>query len=181
VPSASDDRREQAGQAPSPADAPAPEQRPGLRGWLGPSTEGRWIWALEHAQDLVTVVVGVVLVALAVVVLVASIVDFVNGTFGSVSDGVGTLLDRVLLVLILIEVVHTVVITLRARRLLAQPFIVIGLIAVIRKILLVLTPAPGKSIAVGTSQLALLLAMVGVFVASLIAVRYAERDRDLAE
>ncbi len=133
---------------------------------------------LEHAQDVVTVAVGIVLVALAVVVLVASVVDFVNGTFGAVNNGVQTLLDRVLLVLILVEVVHTVVITLRARRLVAQPFIVIGLIAVIRKILLVLTPAPGKTITVSTAQLALLLASVAVFVASLIAVSYAERARE---
>jgi hypothetical protein len=41
--------------------------------------------------------------------------------------------DRVLLVLILAEIVYTVVLSLRAHQLVAQPFFVVGLIAVIRK------------------------------------------------
>jgi uncharacterized membrane protein (DUF373 family) len=175
VASASDDHREPASGQP-PGGGPGGRRPRSLTGWLG-SQDG-WIWILEHAQDVVTVAVGVVLVALAVIVLIASIVDFADGAFGSVNTGVQTLLDRVLLVLILIEVVHTVVITLRERRLVARPFLVIGLIAVIRKILLVLTPAPGKSVTVSTSQLALLIAMVAVFVASLIAVRFIEREHD---
>ena len=34
------------------------------------------IWTLEHAQDVVSVIVGVMLIALAVVVLVLGVVDF---------------------------------------------------------------------------------------------------------
>jgi hypothetical protein len=34
------------------------------------------IWALEHAQDLMSVIVGVLLVGLAAVVLVVGVVDF---------------------------------------------------------------------------------------------------------
>lgn len=79
-----------------------------------------------------------------------------------------------LLVLILVEIVHTVVLSLRAHRLVAQPFIVVGLIAVIRRILLVLTPGSGPSLS--TSELALLIAMVAVFVAGLIVVSRFERS-----
>jgi uncharacterized membrane protein (DUF373 family) len=50
---------------------------------------------------------------------------------------------------------------------------VVGLIAVIRKILLVLSP--GQDTKVTNSQLALLIAMVAVFVAGLIAVSLFEK------
>ncbi len=151
--------------------------RPGSpRRWPGiPSVQGS-IWLLENLQDVVTVTVGLILVVLAGVLLVAGLVDFANGTYGSVIDAGSHLLDDVLLVLILVEIVHTVVLSLRSHRLVAQPFIVVGLIAVIRRILFVLNPV--TNITVSTSELALLIAMVAVFVASLIAVNIFEKDRD---
>jgi uncharacterized membrane protein (DUF373 family) len=123
---------------------------------------------LEHAQDVVTAAVGIVLLVLACVLLIAGLVDFADGSWGSISAAAPDLLDRVLLVLILVEIVYTVVLSLREHRLVAQPFIVVGLIAVIRRILFVLTP--GSHVSVGTSELALLIAMVAVFVAGLLAV-----------
>ena len=44
------------------------------------------IWTLEHAQDVVSVIVGVMLVALAEVVLVLGVVDFVLSSEGPVSS-----------------------------------------------------------------------------------------------
>jgi uncharacterized membrane protein (DUF373 family) len=133
----------------------------------------RWIWALEHAQDVVAIGVGLVLIALAAVVLISAIVDFADGADGHISSAAPVLLDRVLLVLILVEIVYTVVLSLRAHRLVAQPFIVVGLIAVIREILVVLTP--GSTTKVSASELALLIGMVAVFVAGLIAVSIFEK------
>lgn len=137
-------------------------------------TARRWIWVLEHAQDAVTVAVGIVLIALAALLLISGVVDFADGSSGPVSTAAPILLDRVLLVLILVEIVYTVALSLRAHRLVAQPFIVVGLIAVIRRILFVLTP--GSHISVSTSELALLIAMVAVFVAGLIAVSLFEKS-----
>lgn len=136
----------------------------------------RSIWVLEHVQDWVTVAVGVVLIALAVVLLIAGIVDFLDGSSGPISQGAPILLDRVLLVLILVEIVYTVVLSLRAHRLVAQPFIVVGLIAVVRRILFVLTP--GTTTTVSTSELALLIAMVAVFIAGLVVVSHFEKGDD---
>jgi len=136
-------------------------------------TVRRSTWFLEHTQDVVTITVGIVLIALAAVLLISAIVDFADGHWGSITDAGPKLLDSVLLVLILVEIVHTVVLSLRAHRLAAQPFIVVGLIAVIRRILFVLTP--GSKITASTSQLALLIGMVAVFVAGLIAVTLVER------
>jgi len=141
------------------------------------------VWLLEHAQDLVSVVVGLVLIVLAAAELVSGIVDFFAEVKKSSIDAAGiNLLYRVLLVLILVEIVHTVVLSLRAHHLVAQPFIIVGLVAVIRKILVVLSGTG----TVPTPQLALLIAMVFVFVAALLAVTWFDRrwkgsDPEVAE
>jgi uncharacterized membrane protein (DUF373 family) len=141
----------------------------------GAATVRRWISALEHSQDAITLTVGVLLIGLAVVLLVSGIVDFATASSRGISSPAENLLDRVLFVLILVEIVHTVVLSLRAHRLIAQPFIVVGLIAVIRRILLVLTP--GSHATASTSELALLIGMVAVFIAGLLAVsRFERRD-----
>lgn len=145
----------------------------------------RSIWLLEHAQDVLTVGIGVVLLALAAVILVSGVAEFVHSlsvarvlSAQSITAAAVALLDEVLLVLILIEILHTVVLSLRSHRLIAQPFIVVGLVAVIREILFVLT---GEK-QLGTSVLALLIAMVAVFVTGLVVVSRFERsvEPDLA-
>jgi uncharacterized membrane protein (DUF373 family) len=133
------------------------------------------VWMLEHVQDYVSVVVGVLLAALAAVVLVLGIVDFFREIVagGAAETAVINLLDRVLLVLILVEIMHTVVLSLRAHHLVTQPLLAVGLVAVIRKILFVLSSEAPAS----TAELALLIAMMAVFVAALILVsRYDRTD-----
>ena len=167
---AADERGEPRGGLARPGGPP----RPPARGISGP------IFVLEHAQDIVTVVVGLALVILAAILLVSGIADFVHVLLTSrVSDksivaAATTLLDEVLLVLILVEVVHTVVLSLRSHRLVAQPFIIVGLVAVIRKILFVLSGEKLPS----ASVLALLIAMVAVFIVGLIAVNRFDRGED---
>ena len=139
------------------------------------------IWLLEHAQDYVAAVVGVTLILLAAVLIVSGLAGFVHVLIAE--NGLATknvlaaatgLLDRLLLVLIVAEIVHTVVLSLRAHRLVAQPFIVVGLVAVIRKILLVLSSQTSPD----TTQLWLLIAMVVAFVAGLIAVSRFEKKEE---
>jgi uncharacterized membrane protein (DUF373 family) len=174
------DTHEVIGFDPPGADAPTAtmgsEAPTSAHRWAGvPGVKGA-ISILEHAQDIVTVIVGAILIVLAGVLLVAGVVDFLTKPQQQhVIEAAQLLLDDVLLVLILVEIVHTVVLSLRAHRLVAQPFIVVGLVAVIRRILFVLTP--GTQTTVGTSELALLIAMVFVFIAGLIAVsRFERRD-----
>jgi uncharacterized membrane protein (DUF373 family) len=152
---------------PDPADeAAAKPARP--RGVAGT------IWALEHAQDFVTVTVGVVLIGLAAVLVVDGLASFfhtVHTAGRPIPTAATALLDQVLLVLILVEIVHTVVLSLRAHRLAAQPFIIVGLVAVIRRILFVLS----SEVRVNTTELALLILMLIAFVASFLAVSWFER------
>jgi uncharacterized membrane protein (DUF373 family) len=130
------------------------------------------VWLLEHGQDYLSAVVGVVLLVMALVVLVAAFVDFGRSlTRGDVTTAANNLLDRILLTLILVEIVHTVVLSLLAHHLVAQPLIVVGLVATIRKVLFVLS----SSSTVSTATLALLLAMVAVFVAAFILVSRFDR------
>jgi uncharacterized membrane protein (DUF373 family) len=146
------------------------EQREGARSRL--HGMNATIWLLEHAQDLVSLLVAIVLLGLAGVLLTSGIVDFFKQVQNTSVNNAGiTLLDRILLVLILVEIVHTVILSLRAHRLAAEPFIAVGLIAVIRKVLFILSNASP----IGTTQLALLLGMVVVFIAALIAVNRFER------
>ena len=128
------------------------------------------IWALEHAQDFVTVTVGVVLIGLAAILVVDGLASFFH-TGRSIPTAATALLDQVLLVLILVESVHTVVLSLRAHRLAAQPFIIVGLVAVIRRILFVLS----SEVRVDTTELGLLILMLIAFVASFLAVSWFER------
>lgn len=142
---------------------PEQNERPG---------EARIISALEHAQDYMSIIVGVLLVVLAVVVLALGVFDFfVQAKDGPVETAVVNLLDRVLLVLILVEIVHTVVLSLRAHHLVTQPLLAVGLVAVIRKILFILSSEESVS----TAELSLLIAMIAVFVAALIFVSRYER------
>ena len=130
------------------------------------------IWALEHAQDFVSVAVGVVLIVLAATLAVSGVISFVEDVQKrSIAIAAINLLDRVLLVLILVEIVHTVVLSLRAHRLAAQPFIVVGLVAVIRRILFLLS----NENVIPTAELALLIGMVVAFVAAYLAVSYFEK------
>ncbi len=147
-------------------DAAAPTRPRGVAGT---------IWVLEHAQDYIAIAVGVVLLVLAAVLVVAGVVGFIT-TVGSQSvlQAGNVLLDRVLLVLILVEIVHTVVLSLRAHRLAAQPFIVVGLVAVIRRILFLLSSEAKVSVA----ELGMLIARVVAFVAGLIAVSRFETQQD---
>src|SRR5207244_9223341 len=80
------------------------------------------IWVLEHAQDYVAAVVGVALILLAAVLIVSGLIGFARDlATRSVLAAATGLLDRLLLVLIVAEIVHTVVLSLRAHRLVAQP------------------------------------------------------------
>ena len=133
------------------------------------------IWALEHAQDLISVVVGVLLIAMAAVVLVLGVDDFFRDAMhGSVETAAVNLLNRVLLVLILVEIMHTVVLSLRAHHLVTQPLLAVGLVAAIRKVLFVLSSETTAS----TAELALLIGMVAVFVAALILVSRYDRSEN---
>ena len=104
-----------------------------------------WItlW-FNRAEDLIYVGLGLLLAAIAFTLLITEIVYF--GQYVStvsLSENIVFLLDRILLIIIFVEVLYTVQVSFRQHVLQPEPFLVVGLIAVTRRIL-VLTAEMSK-------------------------------------
>ncbi len=109
--------------------------------------------AEKHAEDLarrapalvvvaerwISIAISGVLVFAALLGLGVAVVRLVQGL---VHDGLDAgliviVVDHLLLVLVLVEILHTVRQAIEARELKAEPFLIVGLIATVRRILLV--------------------------------------------
>ncbi|MER6996193.1 phosphate-starvation-inducible PsiE family protein [Streptomyces sp. NPDC000410] len=94
---------------------------------------------LKTAEDVIHVIVAVLLVLLAALLLVGVVSDVVDAIKGPYQEHTIVLsaLDNSLVLFIVAELVHTVRLTIRDQTLNAEPFLVVGLIAGIRKVLIV--------------------------------------------
>jgi uncharacterized membrane protein (DUF373 family) len=93
---------------------------------------------LSRAESVVLALVAVVLVVLAVMILGSSVVTLINSFFsGVIRDQAIDILDSVLLVMMMMEIVFTVTVSLQGHTLVAEPFLVIGAIAAIRRMLVI--------------------------------------------
>jgi uncharacterized membrane protein (DUF373 family) len=93
---------------------------------------------LQRAEKILYFSIGTALAATAVVLLVWSVMRFVqNALDGQVGEAVLQMLDSLLLVIMLIEILHTVEISLHGQMLKIEPFILVGVIAAVRRILIV--------------------------------------------
>ena len=99
-----------------------------LTNWLA-----RWF---SRVEDLVYVGLAVILAALALGLLVDGAVSFVQAVLANeLAVRVAALLDRLLLILMVVEILYTVQVSLREHTLVPEPFLVVGLIAAMRRIL----------------------------------------------
>lgn len=90
-------------------------------------------------EALLYAAVALLLATAAVLVLfgtVHEIADAISANAGAVDSGV-TVLDRILLLLIIAELAYTLRFVLRTHKIAVEPFLFIGLIAVVRRILIV--------------------------------------------
>jgi hypothetical protein len=95
---------------------------------------------LEMSESVVLVVIGVALVLVAVLLLYSSIYDLndaVRHGTGEIENKAIAILNTVLLVMMTMEIVYTVAITLKSHTLKAEPFLIIGVIAGIRRMLVI--------------------------------------------
>lgn len=100
-----------------------------------PSTAARY---LTHAESVVLVLIGAVLVVLAVLLLwsgASSMIDAVRDN--RIGHSAIEILNSVLLVMMTMEIVYTVAISLESHTLVAEPFLIIGTIAAIRRMLVI--------------------------------------------
>jgi uncharacterized membrane protein (DUF373 family) len=130
---------------------------------------------LNLVEDIVYIGLGLLLAATAIWLLLAAIWSFIHGlASGNVASQIVSLLDQILLVLLIIELLYTVVLSFRAHSLIAEPFLVVALIAEVRKILILtarLAELPNESEASfrqSVTELSVLGLLVVVLVTSLI-------------
>ena len=96
------------------------------------------------AEDTLYVGLGLLLIAIAFTLLITEIVYFAQYlSTWTLAENVVFLLDRILLIIIFVEVMYTVQVSFRQHILRPEPFLVVGLIAVTRRIL-VLTAEMSK-------------------------------------
>jgi uncharacterized membrane protein (DUF373 family) len=89
---------------------------------------------MEWGEGLLYVVVGIMLVASAGVALAAIGYHLARDLDEGALDAVAAALDGLLLVFILIELLGAVRVTVAERQLLAEPFLIVGMIASIKAI-----------------------------------------------
>jgi uncharacterized membrane protein (DUF373 family) len=93
---------------------------------------------LALAERLVLIMIAIVLSVLAVLLLGAGVIALINaGINGTIRDQAIEILDTVLLVMMTMEIVYTVTLSLESHTLVAEPFLVIGAIAAIRRMLVI--------------------------------------------
>ncbi|HTJ24527.1 MAG TPA: phosphate-starvation-inducible PsiE family protein [Candidatus Limnocylindria bacterium] len=141
---------------------------------------------LSATEHVVFVVIGALLFLVALALLVhtalTAVPIFVPGV--DVMETGTAVLDRILLVLMVVELAYTVLLSLRGAVLSAEPFLIVGLIAVIRRILVITVgePRTGTTVHSASSatllELGVLTSVVLVFVASIVLLRLRPRVRN---
>jgi uncharacterized membrane protein (DUF373 family) len=91
--------------------------------------------AMAWAEALLYALVGILLVASAAVALAAIGYDLVRDLDDGALSAVAASLDGLLLVFILIELLGAVRATVAERQLLAEPFLIVGMIAAIKEMI----------------------------------------------
>jgi uncharacterized membrane protein (DUF373 family) len=115
----------------------------GRKKQAGDLKESLTLW-FGHAEDAIYIGLVFLLTAIAFSLLVTEMLYFGNYMLTrTLTENVVFLLDRILLIIIFVEVSYTVQVSFRQHVLRPEPFLVVGLIAVTRRIL-VLTAEMAK-------------------------------------
>lgn len=139
---------------------------------------------ITWVQDVIYVALGVLLALSAAALLLHGGVDLV-GALGRDLDvqAIVQLLDRILLAMMIVELLYTVKVSFRDHLLVPEPFLLVALIAAIRRILVITaefgaqTPASEEKFRHVMTELGLLTVLILVLVGSAVILR----RRDSAE
>ncbi len=134
--------------------------------------------AFTRAQDFVYVALGVLLALSAAALVAHGGLDLVRAVFGGVDvRAIVTLLDRILLALMVVELLYTVQVSFREHTLVPEPFLLVALIAAVRRILVITaefgaqTRPDDKLFRQVMWELGLLTVLIVVLVAALVILR----------
>ena len=131
-----------------------------------------------RVEDVVYVGLGILLAGCAVTLLVAGAIDFVSSlAAGTLAGRIIGMLDRILLVLLVVEILYTVQVSFREHALVPEPFLIVGLIAATRRVLVLtaeikeMLEKGDESFRNGMIELGILGALILALVASLVLLR----------
>ena len=148
-----------------------------------PSARERIAQTFTTVEDVLYVGLGVVLAAGGVALLVNAAVYFARSLLGgAIGASVVAVLDQLLLILMMIEILYTVQVSFREHVLVPEPFVLVALIAAVRRILVItaefgtLADEGESAFRYATIELGLLTVMTGVLVTCLVGLR--KRDKE---
>jgi uncharacterized membrane protein (DUF373 family) len=135
----------------------------------------RVVGALSLVEDVIYTGLGLLLAVYALALLVRGFVNFLQLATGHASTTqIVDLLDQVLMILLVVELLYTVQVSFRTHGLVTEPFLVVGLISVIRRVLVLTAQLPElaqqqeSSFHHAAVELVLLTLMIVVLVGALI-------------
>jgi uncharacterized membrane protein (DUF373 family) len=145
-----------------------------------------------HMEHAVYAVLGLLLAGTAVLALLGASGLFAEAVheFGS-SGKLLEIVDRLLFVLMLVEILHTVRVSMRSGKLTCEPFLIVGLIASIRRVLVItlqssevthgpLTPEREALFRISMIELGVLGGLILVMVLSIFLLHRARDDQQVA-
>jgi uncharacterized membrane protein (DUF373 family) len=144
-----------------------------------PGARGLIARGFTWVEDIVYVGLGLLLAASAATLLVSAALMFSRDILSGASPAATVgLLDRLLLTLMVVELLYTVQISFREHSLVPEPFLIVGLVAATRRILVVTAELTGvqavqneTAFRVAMIELAVLTVMILVLVISLVLLR----------
>jgi uncharacterized membrane protein (DUF373 family) len=103
----------------------------------GPDTR-KWVArGFTAVEDIVYVALGLILACFVFTLLASGFMDFIQSARkGELPTAIIGLLDQVLLILLIVELLYTVQVSFREHALVPEPFLLIGLISAIRRVLI---------------------------------------------
>jgi uncharacterized membrane protein (DUF373 family) len=103
-----------------------------------PDARDRISNVFTRIEDITYIGLGVLLAAGALILLGAAAWFLFNNIFsGEIRELIVDLLDQILLILMVLEILYTVQVSFREHILSPEPFLVVGLIAAVRRILII--------------------------------------------
>lgn len=103
----------------------------------------RVVNTLSLAEDVIYSGLGVLLALYAGVMLVRGLQHFGEMVFAPAGHGqIIQLLDETLMIFLVVELLYTVLVSFREHALVTEPFLIVGLISVIRRVLVLTAQVP---------------------------------------
>jgi uncharacterized membrane protein (DUF373 family) len=103
------------------------------------SAEEKRAWAARgftFVEDVVYIGLGLLLAGSSLALLIGGVITFGQHLIGgTLTSNIVPLLDRILLILLVVELLYTVQVSFREHSVIPEPFLLVGLIAAIRRVL----------------------------------------------